>query len=125
MPALNFAHNGKQYAEWSRESAEAAGIPAEVLDAAELAAARKGMQCSRLQARLALIDAPDPAAAEDSLWDAILAYFDEPARTAAELAYWEEARTWRRDDPVLAAAATALGLDDPALDALFADAMSR
>jgi len=122
---MNFDYNGQRHLNWSRADAEAAGIPAEVLDAAELAAARKGMQCTRLQARLALIDAPDPSAAEDSLWDAILAYFDEPARTAAEIAYWEEARTWHRTDPVLAAAATALGLDDAALDALFADAMSR
>lgn len=71
----------------------------------------------RLQARLALINA--------SLWDAVAAYFADPARTAEELAFWEDARTWNRDDPAIAAASTALGLTAEQVDALFVDAFQR
>lgn len=69
-------------------------------------------QVTRLQARLALVGA--------GLWPAVVAYFADPARTAAELAFWEDARTWRRDDQTIAAAGTALGLTAEQIDALFA-----
>ncbi len=66
---------------------------------------------TRLQARLALIDA--------ALWDAVTAYFTDPARTAAEQAFWEDAVNWQRNDPVLNAGATALGLTEQQVDDLF------
>lgn len=74
-------------------------------------------QVTRLQARLALIDA--------GLWDAVTAYFADPARTPAELAFWEDAQTWYRNDPVIAAAGTALGLTPEQIDTLFIDAKTR
>ena len=74
-------------------------------------------QVSRLQARLALIDA--------DLWDAVTAYFADPDRTPAEMAFWEDATDWKRADPVIAAAGTALGLTAEHIDALFRDAATR
>jgi hypothetical protein len=74
-------------------------------------------QVTRLQARLALIEA--------GLWDAVTAYFNDPARTPVDLAFWEDAQTWRRDDPVIAAAGAALGLTAEQIDALFTDAAGR
>lgn len=74
-------------------------------------------QVERLQARLALIAA--------GLWDAVVAYFADPSRTAEELAFWEDARVWRRDDPIIAAAGAALGLTTEQVDALFVDASQR
>jgi len=67
---------------------------------------------TRLQARLALIQA--------ELWAFIEAYFSDPARTPAEIAYFADAQTWRRDDPTLQSAATALSLTEAQLDDLFA-----
>lgn len=74
-------------------------------------------QVSRLQARLALI--------EVDLWDAVVAYFADPDRTPAEMAFWEDAQTWRRADPVIAAAGTALGLTAEQIDELFRNAANR
>jgi len=66
---------------------------------------------TRLQARLALLDA--------GLWSAVVAWAADPARTAREQAYWADAQTWRRDDPVIERAAEALGLDAETVGALF------
>lgn len=68
-------------------------------------------QVERLQARLALIQV--------GLWDTVVAYFADPSRTAIEMAFWDDARTWRRDDPTVMAAGANLGLTDAQIDALF------
>jgi len=47
------------------------------------------------------------------------AWVTSPDRTFAELAFINRAQTWRRDDPILQGAATALGLTSEQLDALF------
>lgn len=44
---------------------------------------------------------------------------NDPSRTFAEKAFISKAQTWRRDDPVLLAGATELGLDSIAIDGLF------
>ncbi len=75
------------------------------------------LSVTRLQARLALIDA--------ELWDAVTAYFQDPSRTPAEQAFWEDAQNWLRDDPTLASAGTALGLTEEQIDGLFVDAATR
>jgi hypothetical protein len=74
-------------------------------------------QVTRLQARLALIEA--------GLWDAVTSYFNDPSRTAEELAFWEDAQVWERENPIIAAAGTTLGLTDAQIDALFTDAATR
>ena len=71
----------------------------------------------RLQARLALIAA--------GLWDGVTAYFDDPLRTAEDIAFWEDARIWKRDNPIIVSAGTALGLTSEQIDALFVDAATR
>lgn len=83
---------------------------------AEELKARVPQAVARLQARLVLIGV--------GLWDAVTAYFQDPGRTAVELAFWEDAQTWRRDDATLIAAATALGLSEAQLDALFVQAVT-
>jgi hypothetical protein len=65
----------------------------------------------RLQARLALI--------QDGRWEAVVSYFADQSRTASEMAFWEDARTWRRDDPTVMAAGAALGLTEAQVDDLF------
>lgn len=47
------------------------------------------------------------------------AWADDPARTFAERAFINKAQDWRRDDATLAGAATALGLTDAQVDAMF------
>lgn len=47
------------------------------------------------------------------------AWASDPARTFAERAFIQRAQHWQRDDQTLVAAATALGLDDAQIDALF------
>ena len=47
------------------------------------------------------------------------AWANDPKRKFLEKAFINRARTWRRDDPVLAAGATALGLTSEQLDQLF------
>ncbi len=64
---------------------------------------------TRLQARLALLEA--------GLWDAVMAWAS--TADARSQAYFEDAQTWYRDDPILNAAAPALGLSASALDELF------
>lgn len=44
---------------------------------------------------------------------------NDPARTFAERAFLNKAQDWRRDDPILAGAATALGLTSAQVDAMF------
>jgi hypothetical protein len=122
MPALNFAHNGKQYAEWSRAAAEAAGIPAEVLDAAELAAARKRMQSTRRQMRLELA-ARAAVGAGPTLLDDVAAWVaTQPIGTQIE---WADASHYQRTHGAVAEGGAALGMDDAALDELFTAAAAR
>lgn len=74
---------------------------------------------TRAQGKAALIQA--------GLWDAVLAHVagiaDPTERALAEVAL-HDTLEWRRSSPFLNAAAAALGLDDNALDALFAVAAS-
>jgi hypothetical protein len=81
-----------------------------------LADERAGMRADRLWCRLVL--------AESGLWEPLAAWAADPARTAAERAYWEDARTWRRADPLVAAAAPVLGLSEAQIDDLFRSAMA-
>ena len=50
------------------------------------------------------------------------AWATAPDRTFAERAFISKAQFWRRDDPTLVAAATALGLSAEDIDALFSAA---
>lgn len=47
------------------------------------------------------------------------AWASSPDRTFAERAFLDKAQTWRRNDPVLIAGATSLGVDAEQLDGLF------
>jgi hypothetical protein len=69
-------------------------------------------EVSPLQAMLALDKAGMSAAYE--------AWATDPARTFAERAFINRAQVWRRDDPLMQAAATALGISPEQLDQLFA-----
>jgi hypothetical protein len=68
-------------------------------------------EVSRLQARLALISIDK--------WDITKAYFEEPERTAEEVAFFEDATVYRRDNPVMIAAAESVGVTETELDELF------
>ena len=69
-------------------------------------------EVSPLQAMLALDKAGMSAAYE--------AWSTDRARTFAERAFITRAQAWRRDDPLMQAAATALGISPEQLDQLFA-----
>jgi hypothetical protein len=76
------------------------------------------MEITRLQARLTLI--------EVSLWDSVVAYFnDTNSRTAEELAFWEDAPIWKRNDPIIINSATTLGISEEQLDSLFTLAQTK
>lgn len=64
-----------------------------------------------LQAMLALEQA--------GMADAFQAWAEAPERTFTELTFINRTRNWRRDDPVLLAGATALGLTETQVDDLF------
>lgn len=68
-------------------------------------------ECTALQGLLALSRA--------GLANAFEAWANNPARTFEERAFINRAILWRRDDPVLAAGARALGLTEANLDQLF------
>ena len=78
----------------------------------QLAQARESMIVSRLQARLALIQA--------GLWASVELWAQDPETPPEHLAFFEDASNWQRNDSTLAAAATALGLTDEQMDGLFA-----
>lgn len=67
----------------------------------------------RRQGRRALLDAGLLATA-----DALIAAMPSPARERAKID-WDDAQTFDRDNPLLIQLASALGLDDAAIDALF------
>lgn len=75
------------------------------------------VQVTRAQGKAALIQA--------GLWDGVVAYVagitDPTEKALAEVAL-NDTITWRRSSPFLVGAATALGLDAIALDALFTTA---
>ncbi len=73
--------------------------------------ARVPKEVTALQALLA-IDAADLALPYET-------WANDPARTFVERAFITRAQVWRRDDPTLHAAATAMGLPDAYLDDLF------
>lgn len=83
--------------------------------AERFASRRAGMVVTMRQARLALLGAGLLAPVEA----AIAAIGDDAERAAAQI-IWEFATEVRRTDPLLAALGPALGLDDAAIDALFA-----
>lgn len=83
--------------------------------AERFASRRAGMVVTMRQARLALLGAGLLALVEGSL----AAIGDDAERAAAQIT-WEFATEVRRTDPLLAALGPALGLDDAAIDALFA-----
>lgn len=74
--------------------------------------ARASMIVSRLQARLALIQA--------GMWSAVELWAQDPDTPPEHLAFFADAATWQRNDATLSAAATALGLTDEQMDGLFA-----
>ena len=96
---------------------EPAGTQAE-RDAAALQRTREGMTITRLQARLLLLQTPDPSATFASAWEAVLAW--ATTQDANVLAFFEDAQNWKRLDPNVIAGATAFGWDDATLDNLFA-----
>jgi hypothetical protein len=87
---------GKWRETWTIDAAPPPPVPQEV---------------SRLQARLALISIDK--------WDITKAYFEEPERTAEEVAFFEDATVYRRDNPVMIAAAESVGVTETELDELF------
>lgn len=68
---------------------------------------------TRRQARRALLDAGLLASV-----DAAIAAMSSPAKERAQID-WDDAQTFERDNALLAQLASALSLDDAALDALF------
>jgi hypothetical protein len=119
---LSFPHNGRNYVGWTRPHAESAGIPAEVLDAAELAAARKRMQSTRRQMRLELA-ARAAVGAGPTLLDDVSAWVaTQPIATQIE---WADSSRYQRTHGAVADGGAALGMDDAALDELFAAAAAR
>lgn len=69
---------------------------------------------SRAQGKAALITA--------GLWDQVLAYVDgiaDPTQQALARVALDDTTEWRRDSPLLATAAAALGLSEQQLDDLF------
>jgi hypothetical protein len=68
-------------------------------------------EVSRLQARLALI--------EIGKWQVTKEYFQAPERNDKEVAFFEDATVYRRDNPVMLAAAEAVGVTEEQLDDLF------
>lgn len=56
---------------------------------------------------------------QSGLSDAFDAWANDPARTFSEKAYIQKADVWKRNDPVLAAGAEALGLTDEQVDDMF------
>lgn len=91
---------------WDFETGQWGGIPGtvpEVIDA--------------LDGLLTLGDA--------GLGDAYQAWADDPARTFTERAFIDKAMRWKRGDPTVLTAATALGLTAGQVDALFIAASAR
>lgn len=56
---------------------------------------------------------------QSGLASAYETWANDPARTFAQKAFINKAQTWKRDDPTLIAAATALGLTSGQMDAMF------
>jgi hypothetical protein len=119
---LTFVYEGRKYFNWSRADAEAAGIPAEVLDAAELATARKGMQCTRRQMRLELAARAAVGDGPTLLDDVSAWVYTQPISTQIE---WDDSSHYQRTHGAVADGGAALGMDDAALDELFTAAAAR
>ena len=120
--SLTFEHAGKTHLHWSREDAEAAGIPAATLDAAELAATRAGLICTRRQMKLELASRPSTAGNANLLEDVDAWVATQPIEVQID---WSEASGYRRTYGVVETGGAALGLSDPDLDALFVAAKAR
>ncbi|NCC33980.1 MAG: hypothetical protein EOM24_18495 [Chloroflexia bacterium] len=113
---------GKEWVELDGEwFEETIGTPEEIQAAldAQAAAAREAyldsLECTRLQARLELIDR--------DLWDSVQAWVG--SQSAATKAYFDDAQTWRYRDERLQAGATDLGLSDAQLIAILEAARLR
>lgn len=111
---LTFDYDGKTFTNFERADAEAAGVPSEVLDAAELDSRRAAMSCTPRQARRALDEA--------DLLDSVEAYI-ATAPKAVQID-WEYASSFRRDYGAITTAGTALGMTDSQIDDLFIAAMT-
>lgn len=68
----------------------------------------------RLYGRLVLIN--------HGLWNNVVDYFSAPERTEEEKAFFEDAATWRKNDPVLQSAIQGLGLTQDQFNTLFDEA---
>jgi hypothetical protein len=110
--ALTAATADKQAAEAARDAALARVAELEAQLAAPVA------EVSMAQARIAL-----HRAGKLDLIPAIIASLDEPPRIEAGI-WWEFATTVRKEHPIVQMLAPALGLDNAALDDLFAVAAS-
>jgi hypothetical protein len=86
-------------------------------DAAALQQSREAMILSRLQARLLLLQTPDPSGTFGSAWEAVMAW--ATTQDATTQAFWEDAPHWERLDPRVIAGAVAFGWDESTLDVLF------
>lgn len=111
---LTFDYDGKTFTNFERADAEAAGVPSEVLDAAELDSRRAAMSCTPRQARRALDEA--------DLLDSVEAYI-ATAPKAVQID-WEYAEVFKRDYGAIPTAAADLGLTDTQVDELFTVAMT-
>lgn len=99
--------------QWTGTEWQVTAMTAEDL-AARLTAYRNTLECSNAQGRLALLQA--------DLLDTVEAYIATQPR-AVQVEY--QARgTWKRTWPTIISAATALGMTDAQLDALFEAAMT-
>jgi len=84
---------------------------------------RQQQEITRLQARLQLLDTPDPTGQFDNAWETVNAWAH--AHGGATLAYFEDAQHWRRLDQFVIAGGAEFGWSDDDLDQLFAAAAQR
>jgi len=89
----------------------------------QLQASRESMSITRLQARLQLLDTPDPSGQFTNAWEAVKTWAE--AQGGAVLAFFEDARYWRRLDQFVLQAAPEFGWSEQDLDDLFAAAAQR
>jgi len=90
---------------------------------ARLQQSREQQEITRLQARLQLLDTPDPTGQFTDAWEAVKTWAG--AQGGAALAFFEDAQRWKRLDPFVIQAAPAFGWSAEDLDNLFAAAAQR
>jgi len=84
---------------------------------------RETQEITRLQARLQLLDTPDPTGQFSDAWEVVKAWAE--AQGGAVLAFFEDAERWRRLDQFVLQAAPEFGWSAEDLDQLFAAAAQR